>query len=160
MKHLQKWIKFNEANFSINNASITYLSKHPEKEFTTKEDLLEVFDISAEDLEDILLFTIDKGLKCEISLHIKDHSYDKVGFNSQDYFTIEFESRKIEDWYIRRGDVISDLEPIEQKLEEYGLSVFYISNPEDNNDFDNQTFGVNLFVGKTNSVSKWVSKYR
>ena len=40
MKHLQKWIKFNEANFSINNASITYLSKHPEKEFTIIKHLV------------------------------------------------------------------------------------------------------------------------
>jgi hypothetical protein len=167
MKYLQKWIKFNETNFSINNASITYLSKHPEKEFTTKEDLFEVFGISAEDLEDILLFTIDKGLKCKISLYIRDHSHDKVGFSSQDHFVIEFESRKIDDdgseakdWYIKRGDVISDLELIEQKLEEYGLSIFYISNPEDNGDLDKKSFGVNLFVGKTNRISKWIKEYR
>ena len=121
-----------------------------DKSYSTsnESDLENLFNISLDEIKDIVQDVLDEDtyLGCEVSIRDSEYSHQSsefiLGFEhyEHDIYT------DAGSWTFPRGIVIKHLEEIKTSLKIYGLGVCYISNEEYPD--DDKCFAVNIFVKK------------
>lgn len=104
---------------------------------SSEKELIKEFDITLLDLKDILQDLLDDEFEIDISLNYKDSF--QVGYFKYKFFIISIYSQTGK--LFKTKLVTKSVNEINNQLRNFGLSIFFVSNME-----DELSIAINLFV--------------
>lgn len=122
-------------------------------DFKTEFFLKSYFDITLEDIDDIVIDVLDENPHLSCCVNIWDRKQFVIKFyvnNTGEYNFVTTTELDVKSWLFERGQVTKYINDINYNLNSFGLEITYISNEEHSD--DTKTFGVNLFVTKLDKI--------
>ncbi len=142
MSNIKNWISF------IKEGKIE-MDKHTFNKICSEEHLDKYFNITLDDIQDIVQDVLDDNTYLSCCINIWDENKFVIKFYI-DSDILNINNHGINSTKFKRYSVLKYIDNISKSLESFNLKITYITNPED--DINSHSFGLNIFVSNLDTL--------